>query len=57
MLVPSYLRWWYTDMMPPAMAATLGREVTSLRTKVYMVTWGGKSDGRVCVPEMALFMT
>ena len=44
-------------MMPPAMAATLGREVTSLRTKVYMVTWGGKSDGRVCVPEMAHFMT
>lgn len=57
MLVPSYLRWWYTDMMPHAMAATLGREVTSLRTKVYMVTWGGKSDGRVCVPEMAHFMT
>lgn len=31
--VPSYLRWWCKDMMSHAMAATLGREVTSMRTK------------------------
>ena len=33
MLVPSYLRQRYKDMMPWAMAATLGHEVTSLRIK------------------------
>lgn len=32
LFIPSYVRWWCKDMMPWAVAGTLGHEAASMRT-------------------------